>query len=265
MSIIRQSTLRKKLGSVAIEFMVLVIFIGLSLAIGAAMLGSSINEVFKNIGSSIASAVVPDIGGGTDPGGGTVPDGSLTIEDVTNGFTNNNTPLIHGVAQPGSTVNIYDGQTLIGTTMADPSGNWSLTSLPLWDGAHTISATQTDADGNSSELQGGQTFTVDTTPPVEPIGVAIIADGVTVGNSEQISNAQPTFSGMAEAGATVSISTAEGTLIGTTQVSASGEWQYTPPSPLANGSYDFYATVTDAAGNPSIPAIVGLMITIDSH
>ena len=44
---------------------------------------------------------------------------------------------------------IKEGGTILGTTTADSTGAWSFTPTGLADGAHTLTATQTDAAGNT--------------------------------------------------------------------------------------------------------------------
>ena len=46
-------------------------------------------------------------------------------------ITNDNTLTLTGSAAANSTVNVYDGTTLLGTTTADGSGNWTCTTGAL--------------------------------------------------------------------------------------------------------------------------------------
>jgi hypothetical protein len=60
------------------------------------------------------------------------------------------TPTLTGTAEANSTVRIYDGTTLLGTAVADGSGNWTFTVSPaLTASAHSFTATATDAAGNT--------------------------------------------------------------------------------------------------------------------
>jgi hypothetical protein len=74
-------------------------------------------------------------------------------------------------AEAGITVKLFsdvDGQ--IGTGSVDESGNWSITSeVTLSDGLHTITATATDAAGNTSDPSDGLTITIDTIAPIPEI------------------------------------------------------------------------------------------------
>ncbi|MBG0889104.1 Ig-like domain-containing protein, partial [Burkholderia sp. 9773_38] len=70
---------------------------------------------------------------------------------TTGATTDDTTPTLAGTAEAGSTVNVYDGTTLLGTTTADPSGNWTFTpTTGLGEGAHSLTVTATDTAGNVS-------------------------------------------------------------------------------------------------------------------
>ena len=66
----------------------------------------------------------------------TVPPGTNT-----DNITSINQPTIAGIAAAGSTVQLFDGLTLLGSTIADGTGNWSIT-VPsaLTDGVHNLQA-----------------------------------------------------------------------------------------------------------------------------
>ncbi len=69
---------------------------------------------------------------------------------VGDGITNDNTLTLTGTAEANSTVKVYDGATLLGTATANGSGAWSFTTAALANGAHSLTATATDAAGNTS-------------------------------------------------------------------------------------------------------------------
>merc|ERR1712146_271294 len=72
-----------------------------------------------------------------------------------------------GTAEAGSTVELFDGSTSIGTVTVDGSGNWSITpSSDLSEGAHSLTAKATDAAGNTSANTTALNITVDKTIPV---------------------------------------------------------------------------------------------------
>ena len=191
-------------------------------------------------------------GGSTGSGstGGTVPKApAITADTVVY-----NKVKVSGTAEAGSTVKVYEGSTLLGTTRAGSNGNWSLTTSALSRGTHTLDATATDAAGTSTASQSfaavigsngtghhgsSPSHPADTTPPAAPV---ITEDTVVHHNKVEVS-------GTAEAGSTIKVY--EGSaLVGTTQAAADGDWSLTTSS-LANGAHTFVATATDAAGNTS--------------
>lgn len=154
------------------------------------------------------------------------------------GVTNDTTPAFTGTAEPNSTIHLYLGTTLVGTAVADGTGAWSVTPSPaMMDGTYTLTATATDAAGNTSTASGGFTLTIDTTPPEAP---TINASNGT------------TLAGLAEANAIVGLDLDNnGTIDTTVTANGAGNWTYTVPgAPLANGTV-VGVSATDAAGNVS--------------
>ena len=86
-------------------------------------------------------------------------------------ITNVTTPTFSGTAEVGATLKLYDtdGTTVVGTTVADGSGNWSLNTTALSSGSHSISARATDVAGNVGAASGGASVTIDTTAPTVAI------------------------------------------------------------------------------------------------
>ncbi|EVT86206.1 hypothetical protein Z046_16830 [Pseudomonas aeruginosa VRFPA09] len=180
-----------------------------------------------------------------DPAGNTGPQGSTTVDAVapnTPVVNPSNGNLLNGTAEPGSTVTLTDGNgNPIGQTTADGSGNWSFTpGTPLANGT-VINAVAQDPAGNTS---GPTSTTVDAVAPATPV--------VNPSNGSVIA-------GTAEAGATVILTDGGGNPIGQATADGSGNWSFTPGTPLANGSV-VNAVAQDAAGNTSGPAST----TVDS-
>src|SRR5205085_1345586 len=67
-------------------------------------------------------------------------------------ITSDNTLTLTGSAVANSTVKVYEGTTLLGTTTAATDGGFSVTTPNLKHGSHTFTATATDAAGNTSAL-----------------------------------------------------------------------------------------------------------------
>jgi hypothetical protein len=77
----------------------------------------------------------------------TAPAAPVVANDTVN---SNNTVSLSGTAEANSTVTLYDGQTALGTTTANSSGAWSYATGTLANGAQVLTATATDAAGNTS-------------------------------------------------------------------------------------------------------------------
>ena len=65
------------------------------------------------------------------------------------GITNDNTLTLSGTAEANATVKVFDGATLLGSVVANASGAWSYTTAALANGSHSLTATATDAAGNT--------------------------------------------------------------------------------------------------------------------
>ncbi|MCF1770313.1 Ig-like domain-containing protein [Pseudomonas aeruginosa] len=173
-----------------------------------------------------------------DPAGNTGPQGSTTVDAVapnTPVVNPSNGNLLNGTAEPGSTVTLTDGNgNPIGQTTADGSGNWSFTpGTPLSNGT-VVNAVAQDAAGNTS---GPASTTVDSVAPAAPV--------IDPSNGSVIA-------GTAEAGATVILTDGGGNPIGQATADGSGNWSFTPGTPLANGTV-INAVAQDPAGNTSGP------------
>ncbi|CAC9228597.1 Hemolysin, plasmid [Comamonas aquatica] len=174
------------------------------------------------------------------------------------------TPTITGTAEANAIVKLYDtdGVTEIGTTTANSSGIWSITSSALSEGVHTLKATQTDAN-NTSGLSVGLSLTIDTLAAA-PTTMAVSAgsDSGTKGDGISASST-PVITGKAEAGATVSLYDTDGTtVLGSTTADGSGNYSITASS-LSEGAHTFTAKQTDLAGNVSV-ASTGFTYVLDT-
>lgn len=181
------------------------------------------------------------------------------------GITNVASPTLTGTAGVSALVKLYDtdGTTLLGSTTADGSGNWSITSSTLAEGTHTLKVTQTDTSNATSALSTGLTLQIDT-QALAPTGLTLSAgsDSGTLG--DHITNdISPTITGYSEANAVVRLYAEDGTtVLGTTTANNSGNWSITS-STLAEGAHTLTAKQTDVAGNVSV-ASSGLTLNIDT-
>ncbi|WP_033953141.1 Ig-like domain-containing protein [Pseudomonas aeruginosa] len=188
---------------------------------------------------TVVNVVARDAAGNSSPATSITVDGvapSAPVVEPSNGSE------LSGTAEPGSSVTLTDGNgNPIGQTTADANGNWSFTpSTPLPDGT-VVNVVARDAAGNSSPPAS---VTVDAIAPPAP--VIDPSNGVVI-------------SGTAEAGATVILTDGNGNPIGQVTADGSGNWAFTPATPLANGTV-INALAQDAAGNNSSPTSA----TVDS-
>ncbi|MQA40431.1 Ig-like domain-containing protein [Rugamonas aquatica] len=203
---------------------------------------------------TVAAPSAPAMTAGTDSG--------ISTSDA---ITSNATPVFTGTAEANATVTLYDsgGSAVLGSAVADGSGNWSITSSTLVQGSHTLSARQTDVAGNVSAASGARTVVIDTgaSAPAAPT-LATASDSGAPGDG--ITNsAAPTINGTAEANASVTLYDTGGSIVlGTATADGSGNWSITS-STLAQGSHTLSARQTDVAGNVSAAGAT-LTLTIDT-
>ncbi len=195
--------------------------------------------------------------------------------------TDDNTPTLSGTAEAGTIVSIYDGTTLLGSTIADGSGQWRFTPATLADGNYAFRAVATDAAGNvttsvtltvtiDTVAPGAATLVVtndvsgtvipnggvtsDTTPPVAITGLAAVNNNgstpVAIAAGGVTNDSTPRLSGTAEANSIVTIRDGD-TVLGSVTEASNGSWSFVVGNALSNGSHTLNVTQTDPAGNVS--------------
>lgn len=149
---------------------------------------------------------------------------------------------LSGTAEAGSTVELFDGEDSQGTALVDGSGTWSMTLSGVPDGAHTYTATASDAAGNASDASAPRTVQVDTAAPAppqisSPAEASWIASGTVV------------VHGTAEAGSTIELLDGA-SAAATASANGLGAWTATV-SGVPDGDHAYTAVASDAAGNTS--------------
>ena len=151
------------------------------------------------------------------------------------GLTNVASQTITGTGEAGTTVELFDGGTSLGTVTVQGDGSWSDAITLTAERSYSITATDTDSVGTSSSLP--VTFTYDHTAPIPAFAVA-----------SKLTNAfAQTVAGTGEAGSTVQLYEG-GVLLGTTTVASGGTWS-TGVTLAGTGVHVLHATDTDLAGN----------------
>ena len=162
-------------------------------------------------------------------------------------------PTFSGQGEVGATIQVMDGPDLLGTTQVDKQGNWSLTPTdPLREGAHNVTAQQTDAAGNPGTASIALAFTVNTSTVEVSISHAIDSKAGVMGElgDNSLSNdTQPELVGTSTKGALVTVQL-DGTDIGSTTADSAGNWRFDVPlvNELNDGSHTFIAHVKNAGG-----------------
>ncbi|MDZ7814229.1 MAG: Ig-like domain-containing protein [Ideonella sp.] len=122
---------------------------------------TSQGTVTLHVGPGMAAPTITTVDDNAGPTQGNVSKG---------GSTDDTTPTLGGTAEPGARVDVYDGTTLLGSTQADPNGQWSLTpSTPLAAGPHNFQVRATAADGASADSNAYDISITTGTPLSAPV------------------------------------------------------------------------------------------------
>ena len=156
--------------------------------------------------------------------------------------------------ETGGVINIFNGLTDVTSKFtAGPNGTY-IANAGAFNGSETISltATVTDAAGNTSPCSMSVSAKIDTSAPASP--------SITT-TSATINNTKPTIAGVSESGSLVTVYDG-GSPIGTATADANtGAWTFTPSMPFSKNNHIISSTATDAAGNVSVSSSsINLMI-----
>ncbi|KLG05706.1 hypothetical protein YA49_18705, partial [Enterobacter cloacae subsp. cloacae] len=174
-------------------------------------------------------------------------------------------PTLHGRAEAGSVVTIFDNGKKIGETRADANGNWSFTpAVKLSEGEHNFTVRATDNAGNTSVPSKGWDLTVGVQQPSEgpverapdPIVEIIDDKGPITGpikSGDTTDDTTPTLNGKGEPGDTV-IVIDNGEVIGNTTVDEDGNWTFTPETDLGEGDHEISVIIEDKNGDQTEPS-----------
>lgn len=179
--------------------------------------------------------------------------GSLTGPIHPGDVTDEVRPKLSGKGEAGSTITIYDGDTVLGTTVTDADGNWSFTpGDALRDGAHSLSVMVTDKAGNTSGHSDLLTFAVKTIM-LPKLSAPEIYDntGDVIGpihSGDVTDEARPRFSGKVEPASEIVIRDGE-RIIGMTVANKDGDWSFRPVRPLGDGAHSLTVSMKDVAGH----------------
>lgn len=158
-----------------------------------------------------------------------------TIAELTmtpEGSVVGSTFTVTGQAEPNRPVSLTEGATALGATTAAGNGSYSFSVSGLSNGAHTLTASTTDAAGNASSVS--KTVTVD--PSNLPVITRPVADSVNAALVNVAGTAKPS----------AFVEVFEGTtMIARTQSAANGVWSV--DTGFANGSHTIKARAIDGS------------------
>ncbi|MCG8163824.1 Ig-like domain repeat protein, partial [Brenneria goodwinii] len=194
-------------------------------------------------GEQLTATATDEAGNVSAPVTVTAPDTSIpdtTAPDAPVATISEDGLMVSGTAESGSTVTVTlpDSTTL--TTTADAFGVYSIELSSALTNGEAVTITATDAAGNVS---APTTATApDLTAPVAPADLQVAEDGSSV-------------SGSAEAGSIVTITDADGNVLGSVTAGEDGSFSI-PLSPALTNGEEVSAVASDAAGNNSAPVSV---------
>ncbi|MBH0366359.1 non-fimbrial adhesin SiiE [Salmonella enterica] len=157
-------------------------------------------------------------------------------------ITNNKSPVLVAMTDPGATVQVYINGVLQGTVEASSSGNISYT-MPAnsADGEYQVQFVATDTAGNRVE-SAITTVTIDSQIAVFDIDEDSLP---ALSNNRALS-----VSGVGEVGSQVSIFV-DGKLVNVVMVEADGTWR-APILLQDDGKFNIHFSITDVAGNTEV-------------
>lgn len=174
----------------------------------------------------------------------------------TDNITNLTSLVFHADAEDGAVVDLFSSEVtgVVGTgTVNSPV---AITTVSLAEGTHTITATATDAAGNTSAASAQVAVQIDTTPPADPVFDLDPSSDTGVIGDQFTSSAVATLIGTSDADVAIQLERGidvtpyMGSLLGTATADASGNFTFADVSlPFADSV--FQTTASDIADNTS--------------
>lgn len=164
---------------------------------------------------------------------------------------------ITGKAEPGSKIEIRQGNNLLGSGTVAEDGTYVIKLSPPLTDQKTAHVYVIDAVGNKSD-PNKITGKLDTKAPDVPELPTVYDDTgekkSIIHSGETTQDGTPIFEGKGEKNATITIYQ-NGIAVQTVKVDKDGKWTYTPENDLPAGKYSYTFSQTDSAGNPSAKSL----------
>ncbi|WP_239699542.1 Ig-like domain-containing protein, partial [Salmonella enterica] len=170
-------------------------------------------------------------------------------------ITNQRMPTLSGTGEPGTIITLYNNGVELATVQVNPQGSWTYPlTRNLSEGLNILTATATDAAGNSSPTSGVFSVTLDTQPPAQP-DAPLISDNVgevqdTIVSGATTDDNTPVIHGTGDIGSIITLYNGS-SVLGVVTVDETGTWTLPVTSALPDGVYTLTAIAADAAGNSS--------------
>ncbi|WP_167458071.1 Ig-like domain-containing protein [Rahnella woolbedingensis] len=190
------------------------------------------------------------------------------VNDVTEGIvgeiqsgqlTNEASPVLTGTADKNSTIRLYNNGKLVGSALADDSGNWSVKpDSPLTvQGNQSLTVTGALTPESPESLPTDAfILNLDSVNPTPKV-TRVMDSSMVVAEGDTTTGENVVIEGTAEAGSTVDVYALRMAdrvyaVLGTTTADESGKWSFAVTDDIVfqgSGEFSFQAKSTDAAGN----------------
>ncbi|ABM04555.1 RTX toxin-like protein [Psychromonas ingrahamii 37] len=212
-------------------------------------------------GGAIGAVALSGGGGGEtaapkDSSADVVVVNAITDDNIVNSSESTEGFNITGSGEVGATVNLTFASAITlasgNSAIVDDAGNWTIAVTAaditaMGEGAESVTATQTDLAGNSSNASLAKEFTIDTITPTASALSVNDDQGAPVDPDTSTNSAELILSGTNEEGSSVNVYNGS-TLLGAATISGT-TWSYSVS--VADDAYLFNTQETDAAGNES--------------
>ncbi|MHB2054047.1 Ig-like domain-containing protein [Pantoea dispersa] len=180
-------------------------------------------------------------------------------------ITDDKTPTLSGVADAGVIVRVWDGDKLIGSTVANNRGQWSL-DIELGEGEHSLVVDSISKGGTVSEKTDPFKLVIDSNILPAPVVDEMVANN---GDEERVlqpgdstNDTTPVLRGEGNDGDIIYVIVDGGTEPVATAIVKDGKWEIELPE-LAEGSHDIELIAKDPATGKESPTSDPINVIID--
>jgi large repetitive protein len=156
---------------------------------------------------------------------------------------------VMGSGERNGIVTLYDGSTVLGTTVVGAMGTWFFFAPALSDGRHDVTATLTSTNGQVSSHSDAYVVNVDTSGYAAPIILSIRDSAGAIPEGHSTHETDVVIAGTGQVGDLIKLYDA-GTIIGSAIVDSTRHWSIETSTPLTSGVHFVKAMSALAAGTP---------------